>query len=327
MQLRFRSILLVLAASFVVAACSFSSGAQQAGSGADATTPAAVAPAAIPEAPMPQIELVAAVDPQPGQAQNTKQPATRYGSEPGGAPNNSAAQSTSSSQTLTQTQHQIAVEQIKEEEQQRIVGVLPEFNITYHWDAAPMTAGQKMGLALRSTTDPYQFAAAYVVAGYREARNEDPGFGWGPDGLMKRSGAAFLDQFDGNMIGNGILPAILHQDPRYFRMGPAHGTVMHRMLYSLATNVVCKHDNTGKWEPNYSNVGGNIIGGAISNLYYPSQNSGWGQTISSGMIVTAEGAIGSLFQEFWPDVSRKFLHRDPTHGLDAQAASNDTTQK
>src|SRR5208337_2306902 len=80
MQLRFRSILLVLAASFVVAACSLSSGAQQAGTGAYATTPAAVAPAAIPDAPAPQIELAAAVDPQSGQAQNTQQPATRYGS-------------------------------------------------------------------------------------------------------------------------------------------------------------------------------------------------------------------------------------------------------
>ena len=75
------------------------------------------------------------------------------------------------------------------------------------------------------------------------------------------------------------------------------------MLYALATNVICKHDNTGKWEPNYSNVGGNIIAGAISNLYYPSQNSGWGQTLSNGMIVTAEGGFGSLFQEFWPDIS------------------------
>ena len=115
-----------------------------------------------------------------------------------------------------------------------------------------MTAGQKMKLALRSSTDPVAFAAAFVVAGYHEARDDDKGFGWGIEGYGKRSGAAYLDAFDGNMIGNGILPSILHQDPRYFRMG--HGTFTHRLLYSLATNVICKHDNTGKWEPNYSNV-------------------------------------------------------------------------
>jgi hypothetical protein len=107
------------------------------------------------------------------------------------------------------------------------------------------------------------------------------------------------------------------QDPRYFRMG--HGTIRRRVLYSLATTVICKHDNTGKWEPNYSNVVGNIAAGAISNLYYPAGNSGIGLTISNGLIVTAEGTADSIFQEFWPDISRKYLHKDPTHGLDAQA--------
>lgn len=205
------------------------------------------------------------------------------------------------------------------------MGVVPQFNISYRADAVSMTAGQKLRLALRSTTDPVAFGVAFVVAGYHEAMDDDTGFGWGIEGYGKRSGAAYLDAFNGNMIGNGILPAILHQDPRYFRLG--HGTVTHRMLYSLATNVMCKHDNTHKWEPNYSNVGGNIISGAISNLYYPSSNSGIGQTFTNGFIVTAEGGLGSIFDEFWPDVSRKILHRDPTHGLDAQARAADRAKK
>jgi hypothetical protein len=223
------------------------------------------------------------------------------------------------------SQHERAEEQIKEQEKQRVAGIIPSFNVSYRSDAASMTAGQKMLLAFRSSTDPFTFGAAFVVAGYHEAEDEDKGFGWGVEGYGKRSGAAYLDAFDGDMIGNGILPAVLHQDPRYFRLG--HGSTTHRLLYALATNVMCKHDNTGKWEPNYSNVTGNIISGAISNLYYPSSNSGIGQTFSNGMIVTAEGGIGSIFQEFWPDVSRKFLHKDPTHGLDAQARAADKAQK
>jgi len=188
-----------------------------------------------------------------------------------------------------------------------------------------MTAGQKMKLSFRSAVDPVAFGVAFVVAGLHEALDDDPGFGWGIEGYGKRSGAAYLDAFDGNIIGNGILPSILHQDPRYFRLG--HGTIKHRILYSLMTNVMCKHDNTHKWEPNYSNVGGNIISGAISNLYYPSSNSGIGQTFTNGFIVTAEGGFGSIFDEFWPDISRKVLHRDPTHGLDAQARAADKAEK
>jgi len=207
-----------------------------------------------------------------------------------------------------------------------VVGVVPSFNTSYRWDAVSLTAGQKIGLAFRSATDPVTLAAGSLAAGYHEALGDDAGFGWGAEGYFKRSDAAYLDAFDGNIIGNGFLPALLHQDPRYFRMG--HGTIRHRILYALAAQVVCRHDNTGKWEPK-SKVGGNIIAGAISNLYYPSQNSGWGQTISNGTIVTAEGGIGSIFQELWPDISRKFLHRDPTHGIDAEAESlnNAPTQK
>jgi hypothetical protein len=219
------------------------------------------------------------------------------------------------------SRHEKAEEQIKEQEKQRTAGILPAFNVSYRSDAVSMTAGQKMRLAFRSSVDPVAFGAAFLMAGYHEAMHDDVGFPWGIKGYGERSGAAYLDAFDGTMIGNGILPSILHQDPRYFRLG--HGTTSHRMLYALASNVICKHDNTGKWEPNYSNVAGNIVSGAISNLYYPPSGSGIGQTFTNGMMVTAEGGIGSIFQEFWPDISRKFFHRDPTHGLDAQARAAD----
>ena len=277
--------------------------AQEAGSGLIVT-----AAEQLPDAPQPQFEIAIA--------------------EPPAVP--PAAQGSSSSQTTAppaaeKSQHEKAEEQIKEQEKQRTGGFLPAFNVSYRSDAASMSPGQKMRLAFRSATDPVSFAGAFLIAGYHEARDDDKGFGWGPEGYGKRSGAAYLDDFDGAMIGNGILPVILHQDPRYFRMG--HGATSRRLLYAMAATVICKHDNTGKWEPNYSNVAGNLISGEISNLYYPSSDSGTSQAITNGMIVTAEGGLGSIFQEFWPDVSRKFFHKDPTHGLDAQARAADKAKK
>jgi hypothetical protein len=301
---------------------------------------------AIPDAPTPQIDL-AAVDPRSAQSQSAQQPAQGSAPSPdssatstqnGSSQNtslpssSSSQQSTSSTQSSTsqptgaqETQQQKAAEQIKAQEHQRIGGILPSFNVTYLSNAASMSASQKIGLAFRSSIDPYAFGLAFIVAGLSEARDDDTGFGWGPEGYFKRSGAAYLDAFDGAMIGNGFLPALLHQDPRFFRLG--HGTFRHRFFYALSTSVICKHDNTGKWEPNYSNVGGNIIAGAISNLYYPAQNSGWTQTIDNGLIVTAEGTFGGVLQEFWPDISRKLFHKDPTHGLDAQARAADAAAK
>ena len=264
--------------------------------------------------------------PQPQQA-----PAGPSQVNPQTVPSATPGQSSSSSQSAAEqpgakkSQYEKAEEQIKEQEHQRNIGILPAFNVSYRSDAVSLTSGQKMRLAFRSVIDPVTFGAAFVVAGYHEAMDDDKGFGWGPEGYGKRSGAAYLDAFDGGMIGNGILPSILHQDPRYFRLG--HGATSHRLLYAVATSVICKHDNTGKWEPNYSNVAGNLIAGGISNLYYPSNESGIGQTFSNGMIVTAEGGIGSVFQEFWPDLSRKLFHKDPTRGLDAQAREADRTKK
>jgi hypothetical protein len=279
----------------------------------------AVATEQTPDAPQPQYLLAAAEPP----AQQSTVSAT-----PAQSPD---VQGSSSSQvasiqqpTAEKSQHEKAEEQLKEQEKQRVVGILPSFNVSYRSDAVSLTAGQKMSLAFHSSVDPVTFAAAFLVAGYHEGMHDDVGFPWGIKGYGERSGAAYLDAFDGTMIGNGILPAILHQDPRYFRLG--HGSATHRLLYALATNVVCKHDNTGKWEPNYSNVSGNIISGALSNLYYPSSGSGIGQTFTNGFIVTAEGGFGSIFQEFWPDISRKFLHKDPTHGLDAQVRAADQSK-
>ena len=286
------------------------------------STIAVISSRALPEAPRPQqVSDAELAQNQPAQPQPNWQPA------PSQAP---ATQGSSSSQTGaqqsgTETQQQKAEQQIKEQEKQRTLGVLPAFNVSYRADAVSLTSGQKMKLAFRSATDPVAFGIAFIVAGEHEAFDDDKGFGWGIEGYGKRSGAAYLDAFDGAIIGNGILPSILRQDPRYFRLG--HGTVKHRLLYALATNVICKHDNTHKWEPNYSNVGGNIISGAISNLYYPSGNSGIGQTFTNGLTVTAEGGLGSVFQEFWPDLSRKFFHKDPTNGLDAEARAKDAADK
>lgn len=279
--------------------------------------------ALLPDAPVAQDQTASLTEAASRQSAGSPQ----ISSSQDAGPSNLAAptQAPSTSAEQQKTQQQKAEEQLKEEEQQRVLGVVPNFNISYRHDAVSLTAKQKMSLAFRSAIDPVTFAAAFLVAGYHEALDDDTGFGWGIEGYGKRSGAAYLDAFDGTIIGNGILPAVLHQDPRYFRLG--HGTVRHRLLYAIATTFICKHDNTGKWEPNYSNVAGNIISGAISNLYYPSSNSGFGETITNGLTVTAEGTVGGVFDEFWPDISRKFLHKDPTHGLDAQAAAADAQKQ
>ena len=289
------STLTIFAVGSILAACSLLSSAQQPAPAADESVPAAV-----PTAPTPHVAPTPAAIPEPG-----------------------ARQSSSSSQArdAQATRREKSQQEVKEEERQRVLGIVPDFDLTYRHDAVSLTAAEKIDLAFRSSVDPFTFAGAFVTAGYHEAVDEDIEFGWGAEGYFKRSGAAYLDTVDGSMIGSGFLPALLRQDPRYFRMGPGP-TIRHRLLYAVVMTFVCKGDN-GHWQPNYSNIGGNVIAGALSNFYYPSQEAGLGQTIGNSMIITTEGAAGAVFDEFWPDISRKILHRDPTHGLDAiQSASS-----
>jgi hypothetical protein len=280
-----------------------------------------------PALTLAQNQTPATPPPVPAPAAPGSAPAPGPAPSQSSTPESSSAQPAPSAQTdANKTQEEKGAEEIKEQEKQRILGVLPSFNVTYRSDAVSLTAKQKMSLAFRSAIDPYTFGVAIIVAGWGEMTDSDNGFGWGPAGFAKRAGAKYLDAFNGAMIGNGMLPAVLHQDPRYFRLG--HGSGTHRALYAFATSFICKHDNTGRWEPNYSNVGGNLAAGAISNLYYPSSDrAGWSTTVVNGLVVTAEGAVGAELQEFWPDISRKLFHKDPTHGLDAQARAADAAAK
>jgi hypothetical protein len=213
------------------------------------------------------------------------------------------AESPAPAQTDTRSASQKALDQ---EEHQRMLGVIPNFNTVMSGEAPPIDAKQKFHLFFKSSVDPFQFVAAGADALFEQALDSYPEYHQGFKGYSKRYGAAFADGFDGNFFGNAVLPSIFHQDPRYFRMG--HGTFRHRFWYALSTTVMCKGDN-GNWQFNYSNLAGNFIGGAISNVYYPAADRGFGLTMERGATVSAEGALGSLAVEFYPDVMQHFRNR------------------
>ncbi len=191
---------------------------------------------------------------------------------------------------------EVAAAQIHLAEQQRVLGVIPNFYASYIWDAAPLTRRQKFSLAWKFTGDPVNLFMAGVVAGTEQSSDTLAGYGQGTRGYARRFGATYADGFSSTMLGQAILPSLLHQDPRYFVKGT--GSIRSRALYSVSTIVICKGDN-GRWQPNYSNVLGNLGASAISNIYYPaSSRHGAGLTIQNSLIGTAFGATGNLIQEF-----------------------------
>ncbi len=199
-----------------------------------------------------------------------------------------------------------AAAELRAQEQQRILGAMPEFNVTNVHDAAALSPGQKFQLALKGETDPFAFVAAGLAAGLGQWEKSSPSYGYGAQGYGKRFGAAYMDAFDGAIFGNAVFPVLLHQDPRYFRQGV--GSFESRFLHAVSSTWRSKNDD-GHWTWNYSNLLGNLAAGGISNLYYSPADRGASPTFQRALTVTAEGAIGAVFFEFWPDLNRKFLSR------------------
>ncbi len=194
------------------------------------------------------------------------------------------------------TQVELADKQVKQEEKQRLAGLVPNFYVSYTWNAAPLTAKQKYKLAARSLVDPATFVIVGGFAGIEQATNEFSGYGRGWEGYGKRYGAGLADTSIGGMLGGAVLPSLFHQDPRYFYKGT--GTKWHRALYAMSTAVMARGDN-GKWQPAYASILGDFGSGAISNLYYPPDDrNGAELTILNGLLAVGSDAAGNLLQEF-----------------------------
>jgi Carboxypeptidase regulatory-like domain len=196
--------------------------------------------------------------------------------------------------TVYASPDQIAAAQVKLEEQQRAFGFIPNFYVVYDANPSPLTAKLKFSLALKTSIDPVTFAGVAFLAGINQAA-DTPNYVLGAKGYGQRFGAVYAGGLTDIMFGGAILPSLLHQDPRYYYRGT--GTRKSRTLHALASPFICRGDN-GRWEPNYSTVGGDLISASISNAYYPTSNRGAGLVFANVAINTAERISTDLVQEF-----------------------------
>ena len=212
---------------------------------------------------------------------------------------------TSSSVNVTLPPHELATEQLKTEEKQRLLGVLPDFFVSYAPNAAPLTAAQKFQLGWKTIIDPVSLLGTSISAGIDEARNSHPEFGQGTEGYAKRFGAQYANEASHVFIGHVVVHSIFHQDPRYFYKGT--GSIRSRALYAIGTAFVAKSDQ-GKWQFDYSDVLGGIASHEISTLYYPSTSRPVRRAADEVLLGFAGRAENNLFHEF---ISRRVTTHVP----------------
>ncbi|MEI9978158.1 MAG: carboxypeptidase-like regulatory domain-containing protein [Edaphobacter sp.] len=192
------------------------------------------------------------------------------------------------------TVEQLALEQAKEEEKQRVFGIIPNFYVSYDKNAVPLTTKLKYRIAFKAATDPVSIGSDIFLAAINQAA-DTPGYQQGAKGFGQRVGAAYADSFSNVMFGGAVLPSLLHQDPRYFYQGT--GTGKSRALHAISSPFICRGDN-GRNQINFSSMGGDLIASSLTNIYYPPSDRGPGLVFSSFLINSGGRVANALVQEF-----------------------------
>ena len=188
-------------------------------------------------------------------------------------------------------------------EDKRIFGVLPNYRTAEaSRPFAPLTARQKFTIAFKDSFDWPVYPTAAAFATLYQLENQNPSFGQGMSGYATRVAAAYGDQMVGNMMTEGIVPSLLHQDPRYFRLG--EGSVRSRARYALTRIFVARTDS-GRNTFNFAEWGGNAAAVALSNAWYPDTRD-VSDNAQKLLIQCATDAFSQVLKEFWPDVKRHF---------------------
>ena len=204
--------------------------------------------------------------------------------------------------TVSYSSKDVVVQQLKAEEQQRILRFIPNPYVVYEPHPEPLTTKMKFELAYKDLTHPVFFVRTAAWAGVQQA-NDTPKYRQGAEGYGERFGAGLADATTEGLFGNAILPSLLHQDPRYFYQGT--GTKWSRARHAILAPFVCKGDN-GASQPNYSTWGGSLIASSISATYYPDSNRGPGHVFRTFGIGMSLHVVSSVAQEF---IVNKFTSR------------------
>lgn len=189
-----------------------------------------------------------------------------------------------------------------------IFGIVPEYdavnNPTPHYE--PISAAEKFTIAAHDGFDPFSWVTTGLYAGVGQWKNQYLQFGQGAQGYAKRYAGAFADGAIANFMSEAIFPSLLHEDPRYFRLG--HGSILHRIGYTISREVITRKDSGGEGF-NISEITGNLGAAALSNLYYPAQERTVSQTMEKFAVNIVGDAGFNVLKEFWPDMRHKILHK------------------
>jgi len=247
----------------------------------------------LPDAPQSQLS-----------AQQDQDKATKTNSNSSTQPGSEGAdkKGTSTAPEATKSDKKSGPEQSK-----RLMWVVPNFGaVNANTQLPPMSTREKFTLARNDSFDYSAFVWTGILAFQSYELNSDPELGSGIAGYGRYYWRGFVDGVSGTYFTEAIIPALTHEDPRYFTLG--QGGFFRRTGYALSRTFITRTDSGGR-SFNWSEVGGSALEAGLANAYYPPEERGFSQTFRSLGTQMESAALNNVAKEFWPDVRHKLLRR------------------
>jgi hypothetical protein len=189
----------------------------------------------------------------------------------------------------------------------RMFWIIPNFAaVSADTQLPPLTTREKYALAMQGSVDYSSFIWAGMLAGQSMALRSYPELRNGVAGYSRYYWRAFADQASGSFFTDAFVPAVTHEDPRYYTLG--HGGFFRRARYALSRVVVIKTDSGGR-SFNFSEFVGNALEAGLSNLYYPPEERSLHNTAINWVAQLEAASINNVVREFWPDIRHKLLRQ------------------
>jgi hypothetical protein len=189
-----------------------------------------------------------------------------------------------------------------EEKHPRLFWLLPTYTVTETKSTRPLTAHGKFRLFVKDETDPFTLGWVAFEAGLAQSNNHPSEYGQGASGYSERFGAGLADEVSAGFFTHFLFPTVLHQDPRYHRLG--EGSLTRRLGHALIRPVLTHKDSGGR-AFNWSGILGSLASSGLSNAYRPEADRGVGATFSRVVMSLPFDMIDQLVDEFGPDLQKK----------------------
>lgn len=189
----------------------------------------------------------------------------------------------------------------------RILGILPNFEaVSANTYLPPLSLKQKFRLSTESTFDYSSFISVGIQAAVEEATKTYPEFHHGAAAYVRYYWHTYTDSAVENYLVGAILPAVTHEDPRYYTL--YRGGFLRRAGYAISRLCITKTD-LGDRTFNFSEAIGSGMAAELSSRYYPRLERSGSEILERWLSQLVNDGVGNIVEEFWPDINHKFFHK------------------